>query len=161
MKIRRQFNELTTQDLTRYPVWQYALDEEDIDGQDETTLKPYTGAWPPAADCGPLIVSAAFWFADGSEHIGCVTLPPEGERTIDAVQPVILTLHGPVFLWSGVLVPSSDSLALWYALLGRPAESVFPCRFESTVSGRDQIAGVALGFMHYQSFSDQTIVVVR
>jgi hypothetical protein len=40
MKIRKQVYDLTLDDLTRYPVWEYALDEEGEDGQDEATVRP-------------------------------------------------------------------------------------------------------------------------
>ena len=41
LRIRKQVYELTTEDLERHPVWEFALDEEGEEGQDEATVRPY------------------------------------------------------------------------------------------------------------------------
>ncbi len=40
-RIRKQVYELTVDDLDRHPVWEFALDEEGEEGQDEATVRPY------------------------------------------------------------------------------------------------------------------------
>ena len=41
MQIRIQYYALTLADLLQYPMWEYALDEEVIEEQDERTVKPF------------------------------------------------------------------------------------------------------------------------
>lgn len=36
----KPMEEVTLQDMLEYPIWTFALDEEDIEGQDETWQKP-------------------------------------------------------------------------------------------------------------------------
>ena len=43
MKIRKQVYQLTLDDLERTPVWEFALDEEVEEGQDEATVRPVEG----------------------------------------------------------------------------------------------------------------------
>ena len=38
MKIRKKANELTLDYLSKFAVWEFALDEEGEEGQDETTV---------------------------------------------------------------------------------------------------------------------------
>lgn len=41
MRIRKQIYEITLEDLLQFPVWEFALDEEADEGQDESTVRPY------------------------------------------------------------------------------------------------------------------------
>jgi hypothetical protein len=70
MKIRRQVYELTLDDLSKFPVWEFALDEEGEEGQDEATVRPYevTGALDPSD--GMFVVRASFTLADDSKMQG-------------------------------------------------------------------------------------------
>ena len=43
MKIRIEDYNLTVDDIIKFPIWKYALDEEAITGQDERTVRPYRG----------------------------------------------------------------------------------------------------------------------
>ena len=49
MKIRKQVYELTVDDFTEFPVWEFALDEEGEENQDEATVRPSTAPLP--LDC--------------------------------------------------------------------------------------------------------------
>ena len=40
MKVRKPISELTLEDLDMHPVWEYAIDEEEDEDQDETTVRP-------------------------------------------------------------------------------------------------------------------------
>ena len=46
MPVRKQVYELTMQDLERFAVWEFALDEEGNEGQDEATVRPWELAAP-------------------------------------------------------------------------------------------------------------------
>jgi hypothetical protein len=51
---RKQVYDLTLADFDAAPVWEFALDEEAVPGQDETTVRPYEAPGPPLdrAVCG-------------------------------------------------------------------------------------------------------------
>jgi hypothetical protein len=129
-KIRKQCYELTPSDLSTWPAWEFALDEEGEPGQDEATVRPYTfsGALDPSN--GMFIVAATFWLADGTIEHGFVTPAPAGGDNFGRIQPQIVTKRGQVGFWLGVGKPDPKRA---YATLGRDAASVFPIRFESTV----------------------------
>jgi hypothetical protein len=73
MKIRKPACELTLDDIRRYPVWEYALDEEGEDGQDETTVRPCEIS--EALDPSDIIVRTKFTLADGTELLGASQTP--------------------------------------------------------------------------------------
>jgi len=52
MRIRKQVHELTIEDLEAHPAWQFALDEEAEEGQDEATVRP-VGPAPIAGISAP------------------------------------------------------------------------------------------------------------
>jgi len=133
MKIRKQVYKLTAGDLSKFPVWEFALDEENEEGQDEATVRPYevSGALDPSD--GMFVVRAAFTLADGSKVQGYVTPPVQGDDSIGTLQPIIVTAAGQVGFWCGMMSPSPDQLAEKYRSLGRDAGRTFPLQFESQV----------------------------
>jgi hypothetical protein len=44
MNFRKQVYELTVEDLRQHPVWEFALDEEGEEGQDEATVRPFVSS---------------------------------------------------------------------------------------------------------------------
>jgi hypothetical protein len=144
-RIRKQVYELTPEDLVAVPAWEFALDEEGEPDQDEATVRPFpfSGSVDPAV--GMLIVAARFWLADGTEMHGFLTPPNEDDRTLGRIQPQIVTSAGQVGFWYGRCPPNT---ARAYELLGRPAESVFPVRFESAVPlVGGAVSGTVPGFL--------------
>lgn len=141
MKMRKSVCELTLEDLIRFRVWECALDEEDVPGQDETTVRPYehTGELNPSD--GMFVVLASFTFADGSIWQGYLTPSLHDRNNLGTVQPIIVTSEGQVGFWCGGIAPSADELAKRYGFLGRTASRVFPIRFESQV----ELVGGAIG----------------
>ena len=75
MNTRKQVYDSTLDDLLEYAVWEFALDEDAHDGQDEATVKLYD--IPEALDPsdGMFVVRASFVLADGSEHARPSTSP--------------------------------------------------------------------------------------
>lgn len=139
---RKQVYELTLDDLSKFPVWEFKLDEDGPAGQDEATVRP-------CADSGPLnpadrmfVVRAVFILADGSRMKGYFTPPIRGHDTIGTLQPIIVTKRGQVRLWCGTAAPDLKRLAHSYELLGKDAKRVFPLRFESEV---ELVGGPAKG----------------
>jgi hypothetical protein len=148
MRIRKQVYELSLDDLSEYPVWEFALDEEGEEGQDEATVRPHevSGALDPSD--GMFVVSASFTLADGSKMLGYLTPPVQGDGTIGTLQPIIVTPHGQVGFWCGIMSPSSEQLVKSYGSLGRDADRVFPLQFESQVElVGGPVRGCLSGFM--------------
>jgi len=148
-KIRKQCYELTPSDLSSWPAWEFARDEEGESGQDEATVRPYafSDALDPAD--GMFIVAATFWLADGTTEHGFVTPAPSGTDNLGTIQPQIVTEKGQVGFWLGRCPPDTKRA---YETLGREAPSVFPIRFESTVPLiGPKVTGTLLGFLCLES----------
>lgn len=162
MKLRRQVYELTPKDLGDCPIWEFALDEEGEEGQDEATVRPWDGEPPLDPSDGMFVVKASLMLADGTRYLGYLTPPVQGDDSIGTVQPVIVTDQQQLMFWLGVVAPTPEFIQQAYALLGRKAEQVFPVRYASEVSlVGGAISGLLSGFLHYRSFRDQTIVESR
>lgn len=161
MKVRKQVYDLTLSNLQQNPVWEFALDEEGNEGQDEATVRPYKykGILNPSE--GMFIVRASFTLADGTVMQGYLTPPPQNDKTLGVVQPVIITERGQVLFWCGVIAPSEERIAQSYTVLGKSAECVFPLAFESAVPlVGGEIKGSIPGFLILEDFrSGKTRVV--
>jgi hypothetical protein len=133
VKIRKQVYELTLDDVGKFPVWEFALDEEGEEGQDEATVRPLkiSGALDPSE--GTFIVRAAFILADGSKMQGYLTTPVLGDAGLGQLQPVIITESGQVVFWHGVIAPDAQALSQSYEKLGRDPARVFPLQVTSSV----------------------------
>jgi len=133
MKVRKQVYDLKLEDFDQHPIWEFALDEEGQEGQDEATVRPYSSAGPANPEDGTLVVRARFTLADGTTMHGYLTSPFGEFSGLGTIQPQIITPEGPVSFWFGVLKPAKKDLAQCYKRLGRNAESIFPLRFQSEV----------------------------
>ena len=161
-KIRKQVYELSVTDFERHPVWEFALDEEGEEGQDEATVRPFDSNEALDPGAGMFVVRAEFTLADGTILPGYLTPGVQGDRSMGTIQPIVLTPQGQVFFWYGVIPLAADRLRQCYAKIGRQSGAVFPCRFKSTVElAGGPVAGTLGGFQHYRSFKDQTVVEVR
>lgn len=162
MKLRKQCYDLLPRDLEQFPVWEFALDEEGEENQDEATVRPCTVDKPVDPTAGMLIVRAMFTFADGTLAYGYLTPPVKGETSLGIVQPVIVTAHGQVMFWCGGTPPLPDQLAANYRLLARDAGRVFPLAFESVVlvSG-GAVRGLLSGFLVLADWKTGTTRTVR
>ena len=161
MKIRKQVYELTPEDLREFPIWEFCLDEEGKDGQDEATVRPYQAPGPLDPRDGMFIVRAAFTLADGSRANGYLTPPVQNDSRMGTLQPTIVTDTGQVMLWFGCAVPDRGTLAKSYAQLGRDdGLQVFPLCFESQVELiGGPILGSLPGFLHYPDWRGEEVMV--
>lgn len=133
MKIRKQVYDLTLADIERFPVWEFALDEERAEGQDEATARPYHYTPPLNPNDGMFVVRADFALADGTLMEGYLTPAVQRVSNIGTFQPVIITKQGQVAFWFGIFEPDSGMISQNYRLLGKDASQVFPTRFKSAV----------------------------
>ncbi|RLS39287.1 MAG: hypothetical protein DWH81_08730 [Planctomycetota bacterium] len=157
-KIRKQVYELTLADLQSWPIWEFALDEEGDDNQDEATVRPYPLADPLDPSESTFIVAARFKLADGTQLQGCLTPPSSSDNSLGAVQPQIITERGRVSFWYGRCEPD---LASTYRMLGRNSASVFPIQFESVVRlCEGAVSGTIPGFLCLEDDFETVRVVV-
>jgi hypothetical protein len=135
LRIRKSVADLSQTDLEDYPVWEFALDEEDLEGQDETTVRPWSDSGPVDPSAGMFVVRARFVLADGTAMTGYLTPTVEDVDRLASIQPIIVTDEGQVLFWCGIMSPSADDLARNYRRLGKhsPAQ-VFPIRFHADVA---------------------------
>ncbi len=143
-------------------MWEFALDEEGEEGQDEATVRPWTADGPLDPDAGMFVVRATFVLADGSQLVGFVTPPFRGDSSLGTLQPSVVTDAGQVSFWYGAMGVSQEIVADSYAILDRSASDVFPLRFSSDpplLGG--PVTGQVTGFQYYRSVSDNTVVEVR
>jgi hypothetical protein len=140
--VRKQVYELTLDDLSKSPVWEFRLDKDGAQGQNEATVRPFTARGPLDPADRMFVVRAVFTLADGSKMHGYFTPPVRGQEGIGTLQPIIVTERGQVRFWCGTAAPDTKRLAQSYELLGKDAARVFPLRFESAV---ELISGPAKG----------------
>jgi hypothetical protein len=157
MKVRKQVYDLTEDDLTEFPVWELALDEEDEDGQDEATVRPSQAPLPLDASEGRYLVRAKFSLADGTRHIGYLT-PGHASDDLGSVQPLLITPQGQVNFWMGAV--HGDTAPL-YQKLGRTAAQTFPITFKSDVPLLDGVIfGSIPGFLRLADWKTGRVDVI-
>ncbi len=150
MQVRKQVYELTPDDLTSFPVWEFCLDEEGVEGQDEATVRPYEKPGPVDPASGMFAVKAIFTLADGTEFTGYLTPPEQADREdIGIIQPIIVTDKGQLMFWNGLLKPTKAILDENYGLLEKSASEVFPVRYRSAVELEGgAVEGTIGGFLY-------------
>jgi hypothetical protein len=160
--IRRQVYDLTPADLERFAVWEYALDEEGNEGQDEATVRPYKLGEALDTAEGMFIVRASMTLADGTRFTGYVTPSVQGGADLSSCQPAVVVQDGQVSFWRGMLALHPEDLFASYALLGKTSpDQVFPIKFESDVSiARGPVVGEVPGFLILEDFETMRTRVV-
>jgi hypothetical protein len=155
MRIRKQDYELNLLDLRQFPVWEYALDEEQDKGQDERTVRPYLASSSVDPHKAYLIVRASFHLIDNTQMVGYIRpVRLSGPKFMAPVvpvdmNPVIVTEKGQVVFWYGASKPDSEEISQNYHLLKKKPSNVFPIRFVSDVEVMDSIAeGTLEGFLY-------------
>jgi hypothetical protein len=148
-KVRKQVYELSSQDLIDCPVWAFCSDEEDVEGQDEATVRPTEKGELLDELPGAFVVAADVEFADGSSALGY--LYNCEDRDIGCVQPNVFTDLGQVNLWLGWLQFIADAperVQAGYSKIGKSKEAIFPLSFRSRVHINGKALQVVLrGFM--------------
>ena len=79
---RKPIDQITVADLVDFPIWEFCLDEEGVDGMDETWVRPLAAAVVPSGDYYSLSVAAEFETASGLRVdglIGVTTIAGEVE----------------------------------------------------------------------------------
>jgi hypothetical protein len=143
LKSRKPVNELTVADLAAFPIWEFATDEEDIEGRDETWVRPVKTNEVPR-DAYSQLVATDFTTVSGVMWQGFMTV-----TTTDAIEVTPGSLVGEgCYL---VLPSMADERARREGLdwpiearqdllrvLGRPARAVFPISYTLRVRIRGE-----------------------
>jgi hypothetical protein len=158
-RIRKQVGDLQPDDLARFPIWEFALDEEGEEGQDEETVKPR----PDLDRAEPaerfFVVRTEFISADGTRFEGYAS--PHEEAQLFYTQPTMVTADGQVGFWFGGVPTRPGRLEASYRMLGKTATELFPLRYRALVEhGGATLEGEIGAFMHYESMGSKTIVSV-
>ena len=158
--IRKQVTALVPDDIKRFPIWEFALDEEGEEGQDEATVGPRPDLERAEPEEGLFIVRAEFVAVDGTRFDGFVS--PHEEPHVGRTQPTIVTDHGQVNFWFGLFLPTQGVIEGAYRTLGKTAPELFPVRFRALVDhGGAVLEGELPAFLHYKSAEDKELVEVR
>jgi hypothetical protein len=154
LHVRRHDYELSLEDLSEYPVWEYALSEEDIDNQDERTLRPSLASPPVNPNDAYFLVRATFKLANGAQLKGFIT--PLKEQDDDFMRPVIPVDLNPVIVSNAGHVAfcygksslDQEQIDKNYKRLGYPSIEVFPISFTADVEINNGVSsGTLQGFL--------------
>lgn len=153
-RLRKQVYELGLADLERYPVWEFALNEEGEEGQDEATVRPVSGIEPIDPRDSMYIVAAVFVLADGSKWSGCISTPVQGQSDVGTLQPVLILGSGErVVFWCGTMGPSREQISAAYFLLAKQPSQVFPLEVSSVPAIQGgPVRALVSGFMQLEDF---------
>jgi len=135
-RIRKQVHELRASDFENFPCWEYAGDEEDVDGQDECTVRPLSLEEGRAAT-GQVFVQAVFVFPNGRARPGCVTL--NAGRDPSGTQPVLFLGNDAVMFYHGALKPREPEVRAAVASLAGVCATPFPIRYATAISDADGV----------------------
>lgn len=162
-RIRKQVYDLTLADLSIFPAWEFALDEEGELGQDEATVRPCASIDQLGASDGGLVVAASFELADGTKLHGYVTPTTSDEFDLGTMQPIIITEAGQQGFWHGILEPTQEEITAAYRRLGnKSAPEVFPIHFTSNMPLRDGCAcGEVPGFLVLDAAPVRSVRVIK
>ena len=83
LKTRKPVDKLTVGDLVAFPIWEFASDEEDVEGQDETWVRPVGRKQVPAGAYSQLVASD-FTTASGVKLQGFMTVTTANKIEVSA-----------------------------------------------------------------------------
>jgi hypothetical protein len=162
--VRKQDYELSANDLLQYPVWEYALDEEEIDNQNERTLRPSLASPPIDPSDAYFIIRATFRLKNGAQLKGFIK--PVKQQYDNFMKPVIPFDLNPVIISDndnvafcyGKIKPDQEQIDNNYKRLGYPSNEVFPITFTADVDIKNGISsGILQGFL----FFDETANIFK
>jgi len=154
--LRIQFDDFRVNHFEISPIWEFAIDEEGEEGQDETTLKPRLDLTFPDPSEGLLIIECEFVVKSGNKFNGICS--PSFDNSISSIQPYILSNNQFIMFWFGIMQPDKETKDGIYNVLGETADSLFPIKFQSKLPMADgsRIVGEINGFMS-MTLSDNNV----
>jgi hypothetical protein len=150
MKLRKKDMELTTKDLSKYPVWEFAYGE----GGQETKIKPTTLLPPYDISQNRYLIRATFTLNNGQKECGYIK-PINNKNNIMGHLPsvdlnyVLLTHFGNIYFWFGINKPKRRQLDQFYQWLDLTPDKIFPILVQSDIEIVNGIGnGIIDGFMY-------------
>ena len=125
LQTRKPIDALTSKDLEAFAIWEFAVDEEADDAQDETWIRPLERATIPR-DALSLSVAADFVAADGTPFVGIVALSTDEEMAFDGAG--LLADGAYVYAAHGAKTPLRYKTSA-ASELGKPPGGIYPLRF--------------------------------
>lgn len=123
VKTRKPIDRLTLADLAAFPIWEFAIDEEDLPGRDETWVRPSKGK-VIARGNNSLSVASAFATASGRRLSGLVGVCTRGG--VELGHAVLLARRQYLFI-SPAEIAERARVA---AALQMSERELFPLRFK-------------------------------
>ncbi len=120
---RKPIDQLTAEDLKAFPVWEFATDEEEVEGRDETWVRP-VNVGRIANDAWSLSVASDFVAPNGSRFEGIM----EVTTAVPSPFPAASLIVGGSYLYIDGAPGSRERRTLARKLGGTEAE-LFPLRF--------------------------------
>ncbi|WP_207432172.1 hypothetical protein [Sabulibacter ruber] len=159
-KLRIQFEDFNKSHFEISPIWEFAIDEEGEDGQDETTLKPRLDLKYPDPSEGLLIIEGEFMSKSGRKYSGLCS--PSFDNSLSSIQPYIFAGNQMANFWMGISQPDDQTKEETYKMLNETSESLFPIILESILPNADgsKLQAQIDGFM-WIKLSDDTIYVEK
>ena len=142
-RIRKQMFDLTAEDFGEFAVWEFCLDEEGLEGQNETTVRPSALKAIPANSMGSFLIAAEVRFGDGTKGVGYLF---SDERDVISAWPAVFISSRKVqFQIAGSLPIEKveERKEQYYRELGMDRQSIFPISFHSLVP----VAGRTMSFV--------------
>ena len=130
---RKPIDQITVADLVDFPIWEFCLDEEGVDGMDETWVRPLAAAAVPNGAYS-LSVAAEFETASGLRVNGLIGVTvAEGE--VEIAYPVLLFDGKYLFVPSqhGVQINAANEQLRQAVVDALQPSPVFPLRYRLSV----------------------------
>jgi hypothetical protein len=133
LRIRKQMFDLSDADFKEYAAWEFCLDEEGVEGQDEETVRPSSLRDIPGNSFGSYLVAADVAFGDGSKASGY--LFSDESDVVSASPLAFMRSEKVMFQIPGSFSPekAEERKECLYSQLGMDRASVFPVTFTSLV----------------------------
>jgi hypothetical protein len=125
-KTRKPLDKLSLADISAFPIWEFATDEEGAAGQDETWVRPQAAQEVPL-DAYSLSVAAEFEAPTGATFHGIVGV--NTSSGYEAVHAAVVTDNDYVFIpWPGY-DGAPESMRLAAKQLGLKQSELFPLKY--------------------------------
>lgn len=145
MSIYKKVNQLTNDDLKKYPVWRFLVEEEGK--YDETHIKPMPKMTNVNSKEGIFILKTSFIANDSTSYNG-YCYASEG-YDLSYIQPVIIVNKKHISFWYGMYKPKELDHNKTYKILKKEKSNLFPIAFAADVKvDGNKYAGEIKGFMY-------------
>jgi hypothetical protein len=130
LNTRKPVDVLSPEDFESFPIWEYADDEEGVQGQDETWVRPVNSLLVP--EMSYTHVAADFATPSGHELRGYVTVSRLGEEP-EVCQGVIFHMGKGLFVSNPEAFRFRESRAELTRAVGLAEAELFPLTFRLRV----------------------------